>query len=853
MDTTATGADPAPARARRILVDPRSVLVAGMAVAMAGLALALGLPVASNPALDGAVVLPWWLLAALFAATEACVMHIQTGREAQTVSVSELVVVLGLFYAAPAELVAGNLLGSAVILLVHRRSSVLKTLWNMASLSLQMVVAITVFRVLNNAGDATHWLAWVAACAGCLVANRVSVLAVAGVMAIYDGAPPLAPLLREVVTGDPASPVVVTLGLIAATSLAATPAAVVLLLVMGAGLLIGYRAYAALSDRHLSLERLYRFTQAISSSPEVDEVLRSVLAEAKDLLHAEHAEAVFVGAEGGALARVRLGPTGRLTRSEDLPGAAEQWLLDQVMQEGTSLTVPRGTRDTDERAWLEVHGARDAVAVPLRSGAGVLGAIIVTDRLGEVRTFEDGDVLMLETVATHANVALQNGELISQLRHDALHDALTGLPNRALLQRRLAALLGDGGPGRTPAGAVVILDLNGFKDVNDTLGHHQGDLLLVEVGARLRTCVGADGLVVRLGGDEFAVLLEGADEGAALEAGRRILGELRTPVLLDGVEVEVSGSLGIALSPQHATDPAALLKRADVAMYEAKRTGEGLRLYEAHLDPNDVNRLALVAELRAALTTDDIQVHVQPQGRTENGRVCSVEALVRWNHPTRGRISPEEFIPIAERSGLIGALTTRVLDASLAAVAHWRRSGHDLSIAVNLSSRSLLDPGLVDEVAQLLSHHGVPPVALTLEVTEGSVMADPTRAISLLRELRQLGVRLSVDDFGTGYSSLSYLQRLPIDEVKIDKSFVADMLHRPGDTSIVRAVADLGRNLGLDVVAEGVEDQDTWDALTELGVHLIQGWHLARPMPVDALLSWLDDRAATAAKAVLAT
>ena len=845
-----TGPVPDPPRTRRIPVDLQSVLVAVMAVAMAGLALTVGLPFAPDPALDDSVALPWWLLAALFAATEACVMHIQTGREAQTVSVSELVVVLGLFYAAPADLVVGNLLGSALILLVHRRSSVLKTLWNLASLSLQMVVAIAVFRAVNDVGDATHWLAWVAACAGCLIANRVSVLAVAGVMAIYDGAPPLQPLLRDVAAGDPASPVVVTLGLIAATSLAATPAAVVLLLVMGAGLLIGYRAYAALSDRHLSLERLYRFTQAISSSPEVDEVLSSVLAEAKDLLHAEHAEVVFVGAEGGALARVRLGATGRLTRSEDVPGAVDRWLLDQVMQDAASLTLPRGTRDAGERAWLEGHGARDAVAVPLRSGAGVLGAIVVTDRLGEVRTFEDGDVLMLETVATHANVALQNGELISQLRHDALHDALTGLPNRALLQRRLAALLVDGDVGRTPAGAVIILDLNGFKDVNDTLGHQQGDHLLVEVGSRLRACVPVDGLVVRLGGDEFAVLLDGADEAVALAVGRCILEQLRTPVVLDGVEVEVSGSLGIALSPQHATDPAALLKRADVAMYEAKRTGEGLRIYEAHLDPNDVNRLALVAELRAALSTDDIQVHVQPQARTEDGRVHSVEALVRWNHPTRGRISPDEFIPIAERSGLIGALTTRVLDASLAAVARWRRTGADLAIAVNLSSRSLLDPGLVDEVAQLLRHHDVPPAALTLEVTEGSVMADPTRAISLLRELRQLGVRLSVDDFGTGYSSLSYLQRLPIDEVKVDKSFVTDMLHRPGDTSIVRAIADLGRNLGLEVVAEGVEDRETWDALAELGVHLVQGWHLARPMPVDALLPWLREHDAGAVDAV---
>src|SRR5919202_418834 len=500
--------------------DRQSGLVVAMAAALTTLAAVVGLPFASAPVTGDGLQLPWWLLAACFAATEACVLHIQTKREAQTVSISELAVVLGLFYATPLDLVMGHLIGSAAILLLHRRSSVLQTAWNLGALSLQVAVAVALFHLVSGAHGETHWLAWLGAYAGCLGANRVSVLAVALVMAVYDGGLRPTQVLRDVVTGDPASPVVITLGLVAVTSLAAAPGAAVLLLVMGVGLLPGYRAYAALSDRHLGLERLYRFTQAISSSPEVDQVLGNVLTEARELLHGERAEVMFVAPAGGDVARVRLGTSGRLSRSEAPQGAEDGWLLAAVVADGEPLLLPRGTRDVSARRWLDAHGARDAVAVPLRGGAGVLGALVVTDRLGEVRTFESNDVLLLETVANHASVALQNGELISQLRHEAMHDALTGLPNRAFLQRRLGALLDDVTDGRTTGAAIMILDLDGFKEVNDTLGHQQGDLLLVEVGERLRTAVGPSGLVARLGGDEFAVLLEDTDEERATRVGR---------------------------------------------------------------------------------------------------------------------------------------------------------------------------------------------------------------------------------------------------------------------------------------------------------------------------------------------
>jgi EAL domain-containing protein (putative c-di-GMP-specific phosphodiesterase class I) len=274
-------------------------------------------------------------------------------------------------------------------------------------------------------------------------------------------------------------------------------------------------------------------------------------------------------------------------------------------------------------------------------------------------------------------------------------------------------------------------------------------------------------------------------------------------------------------------------------MYDAKTSPRSLRLYEPELDSSNPRRLTLVSDLRAALHDGAIEVHVQPQARLSDGAVVGVEALVRWQHPQFGWVPPDEFIPIAERSGLIGPLTTRVLVAKLGACAQWRAAGHDLGVAVNLSARSLHDADLVDEVARLLRRHGVPADRLTLEVTEGSVMIDPTRAIALLHALRDLGIRLSVDDFGTGYSSMSYLSRLPVHEVKVDRSFVATLADGGDDVAIVRAIIDLGRNLGLDVVAEGVEDPAAWQLLKSMLCDLVQGWELARPMPTGELLPWL--------------
>jgi diguanylate cyclase (GGDEF)-like protein len=829
-----------PAERRRLPFSRETVLVLLLAAALAGIAVVVALPLRLDEPFLDSLVLPWWVFALAFAGTEAVVLHIQVRREAQTVSLSELPLVLGLFFASPLHLLLGRLLGSVFIFVVHRRSSALKTTFNLALVSVETCVAASIFASLSGWAGGATWMSWLAAYSAALFANVLGAAAIGLVIAVYEGGLRPGQLLREAVTGQPVAPMVVTLALVTVTSLSADLHSAWLLAGCAGALLLSYRAYASLSDRHLSLERLYRFSQAVTSSPGVDKVLQNVLGEAKELLRSEHAEVAFGASDGAGIAWVRLGPSDRLVRLEGPQRSEDGWLLRSVMDDEESVLLPRATKEPHARAWLDSALLREAVAVPLRGGAGVIGLLLVADRMGEVRTYDSEDAILLETVANHASIALQNGELIDQLRHEALHDALTGLPNRVSAQQQLASALADVRDGRAPGAAAMILDLDGFKDVNDTLGHQQGDALLVEVAARLRSAVGDSASVARLGGDEFAVIVsQTADEQRVLRIGRQVLAALEHPIVLDGVEVEVGGSLGVALAPVHATDSAALLKRADVAMYDAKASTRGMRLYEPDIDTSNPRRLTLVSELRTALHDGDIQVHVQPKASLTSGRVVGVEALVRWNHPVLGHVSPEEFVPIAERSGLIGRLTSDVLDASLAAAARWHAEGRDVEVAVNLSPRSLRDVDLVDEVERLLRRHGVAGRHLTLEITEGSVMSDPARSVALLHELRGLGVRLSVDDFGTGYSSLSYLKRLPVQEVKIDRSFVTGLKQGSDDLAIVRSIVDLGRHLGLQVVAEGVEDEETQQLLASMGCHLAQGWLLGRPMPIQDFGPWL--------------
>jgi diguanylate cyclase (GGDEF)-like protein len=425
-----------------------------------------------------------------------------------------------------------------------------------------------------------------------------------------------------------------------------------------------------------------------------------------------------------------------------------------------------------------------------------------------------------------------------KLRHRAFHDQLTGLPNRTMLFDRLDRALQDGEGAGTTAG-LLVMDLDRFKEINDTFGHSYGDALLKQIGARLCSTVRARDTVARLGGDEFAVLLPDiADLSEATALAAEIRAVLEMSFHVQGVDLDVEASVGVVLSGEHGTDAATLVRRADIAMYVAKAQNLGVFAYDPSVDGHSPARLALLGELRRALSLGQLVLHYQPKISISTSEVVGAEALVRWQHPERGLIFPDDFIPLAEHTGLIGPLTAYVLDAALTQARAWMDDGRPLMMSVNLSARNLLDEGLPQQVAELLAKHGVPARLLELEVTESAMMTEPARAQSLLEALAALGIRLSIDDFGSGYTSLGQLKNLPITELKIDRSFIMNMGEDRSDALIVRSIINLGHSLDLTIVAEGVETADALAHLLGLGCDVAQGYYQLRPVPAPAFDTW---------------
>jgi diguanylate cyclase (GGDEF)-like protein len=446
-------------------------------------------------------------------------------------------------------------------------------------------------------------------------------------------------------------------------------------------------------------------------------------------------------------------------------------------------------------------------------------------------------LLFLPLFAVH-----RGGSQAIAKEHQALHDALTGLPNRELFRDRIdQAIRTSRRVGEAPV--VMIMDLDHFKEINDTLGHHYGDLLLEEVARRLQAGLRESDTVARLGGDEFGVLLPRVASGQDASAvAQQLLMHLREPFVLEGMRLEIDASVGIAMYPTHGEDVETLNQRADIAMYSAKQAGRGYAIFEPELDRHSPRRLALAGGLRSAINQGEIKLYYQPKAELRTGQIVGVEALARWDHPEFGIVGPSEFVPIAEQTGLITPLTSHVLDVALRQIREWNDSGLDLSIAVNLSARSFLDTQLAVEIPRLLARWDVDADKLELEITESMLMTDPARAEATLTRLSQIGLTLSIDDFGTGYSSLANLKRLPVDVIKIDKSFVMEMAVDASDAAIVRSTIDLAHNLGLRVVAEGVESEDAWRHLEALGCDYAQGYYLSRPLPADAATRMIRER-----------
>jgi diguanylate cyclase (GGDEF)-like protein len=443
-------------------------------------------------------------------------------------------------------------------------------------------------------------------------------------------------------------------------------------------------------------------------------------------------------------------------------------------------------------------------------------------------------LLLLPVVGVYvsANLSLQK-------EFQALHDSLTGLPNRTLFRSQVSDSLAAARP--EDSSALLLIDLDRFKEVNDTLGHATGDRMLQALGPMLEAAVREGDIVARLGGDEFAAFLPRIeDDGVALEVARRIRAAAAQPFVIENVPLFIEASVGIAIGPEDGADVGTLLRRADVAMYLAKEHRSGYERYSTERDLHSLSRLSVLGELRSAIDIGELILHYQPKVEAATGELVGVEALVRWRHPTRGLLYPADFLLLAERSGLILDLTDRVLEEGVHQSMEWKRKGMVVPVAANLSVRSLDDETLPARIMGLLSHCGAKPDSLSLEITESTVMADPEGALRVLTPLSEMGVRISIDDFGTGYSSLAYLTQLPISEIKIDKSFMTNILDSATDAIVVRSTIDLAHDLGLEVVAEGVESAAVCELLAEYGCDVVQGFYVQRPVPEGEFTSWFN-------------
>jgi diguanylate cyclase (GGDEF)-like protein len=766
--------------------------------------------------------LPWWILAAGIAVAYLFGIPFQRGREALSVNLGQIPIVLGLLLSSPSDLFVAVMVGACAIY-VRQPLVAVKFFVNRATGAVEVGVAVGVFALLRP-GHNNGWSALIAAFIACLAADLCGAISVNLLRKLFDPSHLIREMVRPLVflliSGMAAS----SLGLLSVAAIWTRPTYGLLLVLVAALVIGGSRAYADLQERHQGLNQLYEFQGQLGPLlPRVSE-LHPVLVRTRDILTASQVELVIEEENDPQRA-----PGRRRTITVDSSG-----LLREFWRE-------IATEDAEK--------AEERLTVALSAGGRRLGTLSVRDRLGSLRGYNRSDLHLLETIGTHVSNALDRGRLLERLQEAATHDSLTGLLTLNELSRVM-----DENLIRGESCALVLCDVARLKDINDSLGHDAGDALLCTVAERLRDYTSANALIARAGGGEFAVAFTDISVTDATTAVSRIATGLSGLVQVLGVTVDLRTRLGWAVTPEDGVDSADLLRRADLALGSAKRELHRAARYGPELEVDGLRRLRLVNDLRAAIDAREIDVAFQPLVTPHDGNVIGAEALARWQHHEFGPLPPDEFIAVAEQSGLIGPLTELVLDKALARTRAWHLEGRDLRVAVNLSPRCLADLGLPGLVLDLLARHRVEPSQLTLEITESSVAEDPGRAETVLARLRGLGVRLSIDDFGTGYSTLASLKRFPVQEVKLDRQFLIDLDKAPVegsptgvDIALLTAIVALGHSLELEIVAEGVETEEVYIQLRALGVDVLQGYFIGRPLvggslPTQCLVNAEDPR-----------
>jgi diguanylate cyclase (GGDEF)-like protein len=790
-------------------------------------------------AVHAPLAVPWWALVCGFAAAEVFVIHLERGRQTHTFSLVEIPLVVGLYLASPLQLLSSRLIGAGVTLAVHRRQAPLKLAFNLSLFAAETSVAIVTFRAIAGAHVTIGPASWPATFIACIVANLIGAAAVSCAIAATSGRVTASTIRQLLIETTLLAPVANTSAALCITILLwYEPAGVVLMAAVVAVIVMAYRGYVGLRERYANLTKLYKFNELTQRGGDADASVDALLHAARTVMNTERARLVLLTEERPEAVVIDL-DAGQTQAAQRLVARDELGLLwSLTTAAGTGLALSANSGSQAERSTLAELGWRDCLSVVSRRGGAPRWLIAVADRVSNVGSFDREDLVLFNALASHAEVVLDNSELLGRLRHEALHDALTTLPNRALFTRDVESAMRSRGAGEKVA--VLLMDLDRFKDVNDTLGHHRGDQLLIEVGRRLRDSAVPGSTVARLGGDEFAVLLPAQDDVEEVRQQAIAIGEILGHGFDVGdLTVEAPASIGIAVAPDHGEDPMTLLQRADIAMYAAKASAQ-VTLYAPEHDGTSRRHLGLAAELRKAVAEQHLEVWYQPQADAITGEVCGAEALVRWRDPRRGLVAPDDFIPVAEQTGLIGPLAEYVVGQVARQWRTWDEAGMALPLAINVSMRNLHDSAFAERLCDLLRARSMPLDALTVEITESSIMSDSSRALRSISTMAEAGIRISVDDFGTGYSSLTHLRQLPAQEIKVDKGFVTQMTH--DDRAIVRAVIALGHNLGLTVVAEGVESLEAWSQLREWGCHKVQGYRLAKPMPAEILTRWLTDR-----------